>query len=66
MAEVTAAYTATYGGVRVHPLLLSHAVAELHSITARMYEVVRALFPALPMLGQELRLVESQEAELER
>ncbi|PNF38029.1 hypothetical protein B7P43_G02377 [Cryptotermes secundus] len=65
LAEVTAAYTATYGGVRVHPLLLSHAVAELHSITARMYEVVRALFPALPVLGQELRLVESQEAELE-
>lgn len=66
LAEVTAAYTATYGGVRVHPLLLDHAVAELHSVTARLYEVVRILFPALPSLGQELQLVENQEAELER
>jgi len=65
LAEVTAAYTATYGGVRVHPLLLSHAVAELHSIIARLYEVICVLFPALPALGQELRLVESQEAEQE-
>lgn len=56
LAELTAAYTATYGGVRVHPLLLSHAVAELHSLVARIYEVVRLLFPALPMCGQELLL----------
>lgn len=56
LAELTAAYTATYGGVRVHPLLLSHAVAELHSLVARIYEVVRLLFPALPQYGQEFLL----------
>lgn len=59
LAELTAAYTATYGGVRVHPLLLSHAVAELHSLVARIYEVVRLLFPALPQYGDELLLCSS-------
>lgn len=61
LAELTTAYTATYGGVRVHPLLLSHAVAELHSIVARVYEVVRLLFPALPQYGQEFLLSSSPE-----
>ncbi|XP_063216090.1 alsin isoform X2 [Bacillus rossius redtenbacheri] len=56
LTELTAAYTATYGGVRVHPLLLSHAVAELRSITVRVYEVVRLLFPALPLPGHEADL----------
>lgn len=59
LADLTAAYTATYGGVRVHPLLLSHAVAELHSLVARIYEVVRLLFPALPQYGQEFLLSSS-------
>ncbi|XP_067007576.2 alsin [Anabrus simplex] len=63
LCDVTGAYTATYGGVRVHPLLLSHAVEELHSITARVYEVVRLLFPALPLLGQELLLGDGQEGQ---
>lgn len=52
--ELSTAYTATYGGVRVHPLLLNHAVEELHSITNRIYEIVRLLFPALPSLGNEI------------
>lgn len=59
LGELTAAYTATYGGVCVHPLLLSHAVAELHSLVARIYEVVRLLFPALPQYGHELLLSSS-------
>ncbi|KAK3916569.1 Alsin [Frankliniella fusca] len=59
LTELTTAYTATYGGVRVHPLLLSHAVAELHSVVARVYEVVRLLFPALPQYGQEFLLSSS-------
>lgn len=53
LTEVAAVYTATYGGVRVHPLLLSHAVSELHSITSRIYEIVTLLFPALPRDGRE-------------
>ncbi|XP_046736020.1 alsin isoform X3 [Diprion similis] len=62
LTEVAAAYTATYGGVRVHPLLLSHAVAELHSITSRIYYVVTLLFPALPPGGQEL-VLETEDTE---
>ncbi|XP_015515651.1 alsin isoform X2 [Neodiprion lecontei] len=62
LTEVAAAYTATYGGVRVHPLLLSHAVAELHSITSRIYHVVTLLFPALPPGGQEL-ILETEDSE---
>lgn len=46
--ELATVYTATYGGVRVHPLLLKHAVAELTSITTRIYEAVTLFFPALP------------------
>ncbi|XP_016915649.2 alsin [Apis cerana] len=53
LTEVAAVYTATYGGVRVHPLLLSHAVSELRSITSRIYEIVILLFPALPRGGKE-------------
>lgn len=48
LSELAGVYTATYGGVRVHPLLLSHAVAELHSITMRIYDIVGLFFPALP------------------
>ncbi|KAG7208800.1 hypothetical protein KM043_014993 [Ampulex compressa] len=56
LTEVAAVYTATYGGVRVHPLLLSHAVSELHSITSRIYEIVTLLFPALPCSGKDFVL----------
>nr|XP_032529484.1 alsin [Danaus plexippus plexippus] len=49
--SVTNAFNTTYGGVRVHPLLLSHAVKELKSITSRLYQVVTLLFPALPYEG---------------
>lgn len=53
LTEIAAVYTATYGGVRVHPLLLSHAVSELRSITTRIYEIVLFLFPALPRCDKE-------------
>ncbi|XP_015114192.1 alsin [Diachasma alloeum] len=53
LSELSGVYTATYGGVRVHPLLLSHAVAELRSITMRIYEIVVLFFPALPKGGEE-------------
>ncbi|XP_046991299.1 alsin [Schistocerca americana] len=65
LTDITTAYTATYGGVRVHPLLLNHAVDELHSITARVYEIVRLLFPALPSYGKELLLEGKMELECE-
>ncbi|GBP51947.1 Alsin [Eumeta japonica] len=50
------AFNATYGGVRVHPLLLSHAVKELKCMTSRLYHIVRLLFPALPPEGADLVL----------
>lgn len=53
---LTNAFNTTYGGVRVHPLLLSHAVKELKSITTRLYQVVRLLFPALPSEGTDVVL----------
>ncbi|XP_052757842.1 LOW QUALITY PROTEIN: alsin [Galleria mellonella] len=53
---LTNAFNTTYGGVRVHPLLLSHAVKELKSITTRLYQVVRLLFPALPPEGTDVVL----------
>ena len=63
LTEVAAVYTATYGGVRVHPLLLSHAVSELRSITSRIYEIVILLFPALPRGGKEYVLETESEEE---
>ncbi|XP_050362138.1 alsin [Nymphalis io] len=54
--SLTNAFNTTYGGVRVHPLLLSHAVKELKSITTRLYQVVRLLFPALPLEGTDIVL----------
>ncbi|XP_053978355.1 alsin [Hylaeus volcanicus] len=63
LTEAAAVYTATYGGVRVHPLLLSHAVSELHSITSRIYEIVTLLFPELPRGGKEYVLEAENEEE---
>ncbi|XP_033359057.1 alsin [Bombus vosnesenskii] len=63
LTEVAAVYTATYGGVRVHPLLLSHAVSELRSITSRIYEIATLLFPALPRGGKEYVLETENEEE---
>lgn len=62
LVEIAAVYTATYGGVRVHPLLLSHAVAELRSITSRIYELVTLFFPTLPRGGKECVLGSDEEA----
>ncbi|XP_011306147.1 alsin [Fopius arisanus] len=61
LQELSGVYTATYGGVRVHPLLLSHAVAELHSIALRIYEIVGLFFPALPRGGEEFVLEDDGE-----
>lgn len=57
LTELTTVYTATYGGVRVHPLLKTHAVKELNSLTTRVYEIVTLFFPALPENGEECLLV---------
>ena len=48
LSAVTACFNATYGGVRIHPRLLTHAVRELESAVTRVYLVIRCLFPALP------------------
>ena len=53
MSAVCDCFNATYGGVRIHPRLLKHAVDELRSLEARIYRVVHALFPALPPAGAE-------------
>ncbi|XP_014217091.1 alsin [Copidosoma floridanum] len=56
LSELATVYTATYGGVRVHPLLLEHAVSELKSITTRIYEAVTLFFPALPKADDQYLL----------
>ncbi|XP_014251710.1 alsin [Cimex lectularius] len=56
LAELIEAYITTYGGMLVHPLLLPQAVAELRSITQRLYQVVRVLFPALPYQSSQIVL----------
>lgn len=61
LSDLTVAYTTTYGGLRAHPLLLSHAVDELHSISERLYEIVRLLFPALPHYGDKAHVDENDE-----
>ncbi|XP_076647419.1 amyotrophic lateral sclerosis 2 [Halictus rubicundus] len=62
LTDISTVYTATYGGVRVHPLLLDHAISELHSITSRIYEIVTLLFPILPPDGTDISL-ESENGE---
>lgn len=62
LSDLTIAYTTTYGGLSAHPLLLTHAVNELHSITRRIYDIVRLLFPALPALDEEKKLVEDEDS----
>ncbi|KAG8246923.1 agglutinin-like protein 2 [Homalodisca vitripennis] len=59
LRELTGAYNATYGG-RVHLLLLTHAVEELHSVAERLYQVVRVLFPALPPPGRDIQLPDNE------
>ncbi|XP_043251170.1 alsin isoform X2 [Colletes gigas] len=63
LTEIVVVYTGTYGGVRVHPLLLSHAVSELHSIISRMYEILILLFPELPRSETEYVLEAENEEE---
>ncbi|XP_017773870.1 PREDICTED: alsin isoform X2 [Nicrophorus vespilloides] len=58
LSDITKAYTTAYG-TRAHPLLLQHAVTELHSITKRLYDIVKLLFPALPCYGKEIVLGEN-------
>ncbi|XP_077297979.1 amyotrophic lateral sclerosis 2 [Arctopsyche grandis] len=59
VAGCAAAFCTSYGGVRVHPLLLSHAVAELGCIATRIYNVIRLLFPALPPAGEHIMLCDN-------
>ena len=61
MTDLSEAYNTTYGG-RAHPLLLTHAITELHYICKRLYEIVRFLFPALPSDDKEC-LVENEDDE---
>ncbi|KAG8034358.1 hypothetical protein G9C98_007434 [Cotesia typhae] len=63
LIEISSVYTASYGGVRVHPLLLSHAVSELRSITMRVYEIVTLFFPALPKDDKECVLESDDQSE---
>uniref|UniRef100_A0A146M3M8 Alsin n=4 Tax=Lygus hesperus TaxID=30085 RepID=A0A146M3M8_LYGHE len=63
-SELVEAYTTTYGGVLVHPLLLPQAVAELHSITIRLYQIVRVLFPALPPQTSDVDVSQCEEEEV--
>lgn len=59
--DLAKVYTASYGGVRVHPLLLNHAVAELQSMASRIYDIVTLFFPALPSNNEDVILeVEGQ------
>ncbi|GJQ66990.1 hypothetical protein Trydic_g7984 [Trypoxylus dichotomus] len=64
LADLTIAYTTSYGGLRPHPLLLLHAVNELHSITKRLYDIVRLLFPALPSFDKQFCLEDDEESEI--
>ncbi|XP_037801810.1 alsin-like [Penaeus monodon] len=50
------AFRASYGGVAAHPRLLSYAVQEIHSLTQRVYQLVKALFPILPAEGENIIL----------
>ena len=51
LGSLSDCYTSTYGGVRVHPRLLKHAIDELQAIVEGIYYFIRALFPALPRVG---------------
>ncbi|XP_076313442.1 amyotrophic lateral sclerosis 2 [Tachypleus tridentatus] len=53
-------YRASYLGVGAHPRLLVHAVAEIHSFVARIYNIVRILFPDLPCEVKPLTLRSSR------
>lgn len=56
LSEMASVFNASYGGVRVHPLLLTHAVGEIRSITERLYCLVNLFFPALPKYGLDMVL----------
>ena len=58
MKNLCDCFTSTYGGVRVHPRLLKHAVEELHSMVEGIYYFIKALFPALPRAG-DCKLIEN-------
>jgi len=56
VSSLAEAYNVSYGGVRSHPVLLPHAMAELASITTRLYQAIRGLFPGLPAPDTPARL----------
>lgn len=49
----------TYCGIGVHPRLLAHAIQEVRSFCHRLYELVRILFPDLPLEDKPLVLTSS-------
>ncbi|KAG8235107.1 hypothetical protein J437_LFUL015534, partial [Ladona fulva] len=64
VASISSAFTATYGGVRVHPLLLPHAVSEFGSLLIRLYAICRLLFPALPSHENEVILFSPKDTDI--
>merc|ERR1719334_1003888 len=48
ISQLVEAFTASYGGVRAHQVLLPHAIKELSSICLHLYKIVKTLFPVLP------------------
>ncbi|BFZ15627.1 hypothetical protein BsWGS_18666 [Bradybaena similaris] len=54
MDNLVDVFRASYIGVGAHPRLLHHAVLEMRSYVSRLYQIVRILFPALPVNGGPL------------
>lgn len=61
LLEIVNGYTIAYGGVRVHPLLLTHAISEYCNISIKLYEVVLLFFPKLPAVGEQYILKSNEE-----
>ncbi|PAA54381.1 hypothetical protein BOX15_Mlig004336g3 [Macrostomum lignano] len=52
MASLVRAFDLGYTNCAAHPLMLLHAREEVQSIVSRLYQLVRALFPCLPLEHQ--------------
>lgn len=56
-------FRATYIGVGAHPKLLIHAVEEVNSYITRIYRLVWILFPIMPKIDAQPKLVVQWENE---